>query len=112
MRDFQPSELPVGTVIAEKRGFEYIKREGDYWEDLFSGCGCCINPVKVSDAGCPNIYDSESLTDEEKSDDYFTDFRIVAFPKAVLEFILEHYTTGGDEILNAAIASVKAPVED
>lgn len=89
--DFKPSELPVGTVI--QYGIHetniYLKKdhkEGAYWEDLFSGCGCCTEHEVIADAGFDCDADDEELglhfsdprrlTTIKKSDDYFTEGEI------------------------------------
>jgi hypothetical protein len=77
----KPSELPAGTVIHADKPYEdceYIKREGGYWEDTYSGCGCCEDPVRVSDTS-ENLSQIR-LTTKETSDDYFKDFRIISVP--------------------------------
>jgi hypothetical protein len=89
--NFKPSELPVGTVI-QYGIYEYhlyLKKdheEGTYWEDLFSGCGCCTEHEVIADAGfdCDeddeelglHFYDPRRLTTIKKSDDYFTEGKI------------------------------------
>jgi hypothetical protein len=98
MKNLKPSELPVDTVIAEKSWGKYddlyIKREGvegasDYWEDLFSGCGCCTDHERISDSGSEEDEDDlwmdpRKLTTTKTSNDYFEDFKVIALPPGYL----------------------------
>lgn len=89
MKNLKPSQLPVDTVIAKKAWGKYkglyIKSEGGYWEDLFSGCGCCTDSERISDEGCEldedDLYDSQySLTTKKTSDEYFEDYKVISVP--------------------------------
>ena len=98
MKNLKPSQLPVGTVIGTEAHYEelYIKREGNYWEDLFSGCGHCEDSVRVGDEGCDhNVVHSAygcRNTVSYTSDIYFTDYKIIALPPG---FILDSETLHG-----------------
>jgi hypothetical protein len=87
MKNLKPSQLPANTVIeggpADAYDGLYIKHDGGYWVDLFSGCGCCLESGRVADDGCeyPHWEDPRNLTTTEKSDDYFDKgFKVIAVP--------------------------------
>ena len=85
MKHLKPSQLPKNTVIGTGPHYEslYIKLADGIWEDLFSGCGCCVDREKISDAGCEkdvDFYGLGSMTTTETSDDYFKDYKVVAVP--------------------------------
>lgn len=86
MKNLKPSQLPVKTVIGnEAPHYEdlYIKDSDGLWIDLFSGCGCCIDGERISDAGCTKdekYYSRGGMTTTMSSDEYFTDFKVVAVP--------------------------------
>jgi hypothetical protein len=81
MRNLKPSQLPANTVIDTENG-EYIKRVEGYWEDLFSGCGCCVDRERIADAGCTDIHKryEMGLTTGKASDEYFAEYMVIALP--------------------------------
>jgi hypothetical protein len=86
MKNLKPSQLPENTVIGKDgphyEGL-YIKRAGGVWEDLFSGCGCCTDSEKISDAGCvkdETYYGRGGMTTTKTSDEYFEDYKVIAVP--------------------------------
>lgn len=88
MKNPKPSLLPERTVIgtgAPHYEDLYIKGADGVWEDLFSGCGCCVDHERIGDAGCETIFKCGGLrlTTEQKSDEYFTDFKIIASDPSV-----------------------------
>lgn len=86
MKNLKPSYLPIKTVIMSLSGLDnedlYIKSENGFWEDLFSGCGCCTDSVRVSDNGCgeEDKYSRGGPTTTKTSDDYFTEYKVIAAP--------------------------------
>lgn len=90
MKNLKPSQLPEDTVIGKKAWGHYdqlyIKKADGIWEDLFSGCGCCEPHEKISDKGClkDENYALDSPTTTMTSDEYFTDFKIIAVPPGVV----------------------------
>lgn len=86
VKNLKPSQLPEDTVIGTRAPhYEdlYIKRADGIWEDLFSGCGCCEESVRVSDAGCvkdEQYYSRGGMTTTKTSDEYFTDYKVIAVP--------------------------------
>ena len=91
-KNIKPGMLPVDTVIGfNKHGgihYEelYIHQETEdgfrFWQDLFSGCGHCDDPEKISDSGCSkeDTYGRGGFTTEKPSDVYFPDYKVIAVP--------------------------------
>jgi hypothetical protein len=107
MKNPKPSELPVDTVIGTippHYSELFIKTADGIWEDLFSGCGCCEPPVRVSDAGWgedkePSTYSiSCPVTRNETSDEFFgTDYKLIALPVSVPLFLAGVLAFGSDK---------------
>jgi hypothetical protein len=81
LRNLKPSLLPEGTVIDDPRHGEYIKRAEGVWEEV--GCDIMGDKYRVSDKGYNDWGDAEKIkldgsTIDDKSDDYFKDYRVVA----------------------------------
>ena len=82
MKNLKPSQLPEGTVIDDEKQGEYIKRADNVWEELdmdYMG-----DRQRVSDEGYTNYWDAgastRNLTWRAKSDEYFTEYKIIAVP--------------------------------
>lgn len=79
MKNLKPSELPEGTVIDDEKHGEFIKRSEGVWEEFETDM--LGDRDKISDYGYEQ-YDARArrqhLTWREKSDDYFTNYRIIA----------------------------------
>jgi hypothetical protein len=82
MKNLKPSELPEGTVIDDERQGEYIKRAEGVWEEMdrdYMG-----DRQRVTDAGYSDSEDYGAFlrrterADMQKSDDYFTDYKVIA----------------------------------
>lgn len=79
MKNLKPSQLPEGTVIDDAKQGEYIKRVGGIWEELdrdYMG-----TRERVSDQGYERYSDMPrnlDLTWTDKSDDYFTEYNVIA----------------------------------
>jgi hypothetical protein len=86
MKNLKPSQLPENTVIGKDGpNYEelYIKRDNGVWEDLFAGCGCCVDREKISDDGCEKdelYYSQGGMTTTKTSDEYFEDFKVISLP--------------------------------
>lgn len=94
MKNFKPSELPVGTVIYdEEEGSYYTKEFSFYQMRLFwnpSSCEDCSGSYTVADI---------------HADVAFKNFKIIALPMSVVEYILENMDgmTDSDELLKFAV---------
>jgi hypothetical protein len=87
MKNLKPSQLPVGTVIDDESEGVFIKqpyidglkREVSVWSAVDYDY---MGPDRISDEGCVTTHDKGyfHLTSSKKSDDYFTDYKIVAVP--------------------------------
>lgn len=78
MKNLKPSKLPEGTVIDDVKQGEYIKRADGIWEELDSDY--MGDRERVSDSGYSDYMEARkfNLTWNTKSDDYFTDFKLIA----------------------------------
>lgn len=77
MRNLKPSQLPVNTVIDVTDYGKFLKVDESTWEEVWSGC--CSSTGRLSDDGRKST-DSEKygLSTDEKADDIFTDFKVIA----------------------------------
>lgn len=80
MKNLKPSKLPEGTVIDDERRGEYIKRADGVWEEMdrdYLG-----DRERVSDVGYDTWLNENmtelGLTNRIKSDDYFTEYKVIA----------------------------------
>jgi hypothetical protein len=86
VKNLKPSKLPEGTVIDDAKWGEHIKRADGIWEELDSDY--MGDRYRVTDSGYDKDGDESyveflrrtSRADSTKSDDYFTDYKIIAVP--------------------------------
>jgi hypothetical protein len=87
---FKPSELPAYTVIQDSERGLFIKNDtkqhGPVWFDLHPHCVDCAKGI--SDSGV-EIEEAgrwmATVTEVEKSDDYFKNFTVISVPLNISE---------------------------
>lgn len=85
MKNLKPSQLPEGTVIDDETRGEFIKRADGIWEEMdrdYMGDRDRVTDIGYEDSGMDyrDWYTKYPMCDQRKSDDYFTDFEVIATP--------------------------------
>lgn len=97
MKTFKPSELPSGTVIDDPKEGTWMKDTDRAWH--------CLMPDRsefIFDDGC--TYDEKILFMHTNvrfnaADEYFKDFKVLAFPIEMFEELAQWYSAAeGDTI--------------
>lgn len=95
MKNFKPSELPVGTVI-------YENQHGHWSKSRF------VDGRKIWIPETASVYnEDEYAISDIDADALLTNFTITALPIAVTEYILNEFVIHDDQVLTDAINYVR-----
>lgn len=100
MTNLKPSQLPADTVIKDEVHGVWMKEESGVWGETIPHCIDCVQAVRDDGTATVWIKGEEVLI---KSDDYFTDFKIVSLPYSIFEsmakLVGDKWGSTNDEIL-------------
>lgn len=108
MKNFKPSELPIDTVIDDQEWGTFRKDAPGLWAELQQHCVDCQDFVYDKGPTAADEYLNGNHV-ETPSDEYFKDFKVLAFPAGVVDYIVKEFAimTGSDIVLEEAIQSLK-----
>jgi hypothetical protein len=104
MKRFTPSELPICTVIDDQLYGTFMKDAPGVWAELQYHCRDCQETVfDEGPTAAQKIHGANVI--DTPSDEYFTDFKILSWPMAVVEHIVEEFAkmTGSEVVLEEAV---------
>jgi hypothetical protein len=104
MKRFTPSELPIGTVIDDQAEGTFRKDGYGIWAEVSHHCIDCQEIVY--DEGPLAAYNTlRGEIIQVPSNEYFKDFKILALPLNVVEYIVEEFAkaTGSETVIDDAI---------
>jgi hypothetical protein len=98
MKKYKPSELPIGTTIndADDVYTKSVIYDGRvFW--VPDHCEDCVGDLSIP---------------EDRADDEFKNFEVVAWPSGVVEYILNEFVIHDDQMLLDAINYIKEKTDE